>query len=102
MIATEVIRILGPVILRNVLNQGGGGGGAKGQKGSSDEGTSVTVGSPFDDDDDFGGSFGNDDAPSNGGPQVKVALPTFPPDEDDEQPNAEVSSTIKPSSENDV
>ncbi|XP_015593475.1 transcription initiation factor TFIID subunit 4 isoform X2 [Cephus cinctus] len=95
MITSEVIRVLGPVILRSALG-GGGGGGRSDASGSS--GSTVTVSSPFgdDDSDDDGQSSSGD-----GGSRVSISLPTFPPDEEDAE-SASESSDVNPEAENQV
>ncbi|KYQ49433.1 hypothetical protein ALC60_11539, partial [Trachymyrmex zeteki] len=73
----EIIRVLGPVILRNIL--GGGMGNTPPGVEKSDEGTSVVGMSPFgDDDEDESMSTG-----SNNASKVSISLPTFPPDEEE-------------------
>ncbi|KYM76957.1 hypothetical protein ALC53_12649, partial [Atta colombica] len=71
----EIIRVLGPVILRNIL--GGGMGNIAGVE-RSDEGTSVVGISPFGDDEDESTSTG-----SNNASKVSISLPTFPSDEEE-------------------
>lgn len=81
----EIIRILGPVILRNVLGGGGAGAGGgnteSGEVQRSDDGTSVVGMSPFGDDDE-------DDAEStstsNNSARVSLSLPSFPDEEVEE------------------
>ncbi|KYN35380.1 hypothetical protein ALC56_10215 [Trachymyrmex septentrionalis] len=72
----EIIRVLGPVILRNLL--GGGMGNTSGVE-RSDEGTSVVGKSPFDDDEEDESTS----AGSNNASKVSISLPTFPPDEEE-------------------
>ncbi|XP_024871600.1 uncharacterized protein LOC112454442 isoform X2 [Temnothorax curvispinosus] len=79
-IIAEVIRVLGPVILRNVLGGGGGAGGGGGGTSPGvqrdDDGTSVVGMSPFGDDDEDDESS----ATASNGSKVSISLPTFPPD----------------------
>ncbi|KYN23494.1 hypothetical protein ALC57_04078 [Trachymyrmex cornetzi] len=98
----EIIRVLGPVILRNIL--GGGMDNTAGIE-RSDEGTSVVGMSPFGDDEDESTSAG-----SNNASKVSISLPTFPPDEE-ETFNSSSSTTsaesranidVNPESENRV
>lgn len=96
-IVTEVIRVLGPVVLRNIL--GGGAGGGAGGGGNTagvtrdEDGTSVEGKSPFDDDED-------DESPSvaSNGSKVSISLPTFPSDE--QEASSSSSSSITTSRDN--
>lgn len=86
-IVAEIIRALGPVVLRNFL--GNNRPGATGS--SSSDGSTATAASPFDDDDfDVDGSKSTS---SNG--RVSISLPTYPPDEDEdtESPNGTTTTT---------
>ncbi|XP_043286304.1 protein no-on-transient A isoform X2 [Venturia canescens] len=88
-ITSEVIKVLGPVILQSVLGGGarrGGGGGRSG--GGTSDGTTVEAASPFDDDkksEQVSGSSGGDklSSTSKSGSRISISLPTFPPDEED-------------------
>lgn len=94
MIVAEVVRALGPLLLRNILggNNGGnnGGGMINGMRDSP----------LFDDDDDDDDEEDQDDRDSSnsrdsfGRSRVSVALPTFPTDEADTTQNPNASPTI--------
>ncbi|KOC71298.1 hypothetical protein WH47_00055 [Habropoda laboriosa] len=74
MIVAEVIRALGPTVLRNAL-----GNTQQRSGGSSSDGSTATAASPFADyDDEFNST-------SDNGSKVSISLPTFPPDDDDEE-----------------
>lgn len=88
-IIAELIRVLGPNLLRNFLgnNQPGSNGGL------STDGATATAASPFgdDDEDDDGDDYKSTSA---NGSKVSISLPTYPPDEDEESG----STTTEPSS----
>lgn len=88
-----MIRVLGPVLLQNVL---GGGGNRPGVQ-RSNEGTSVTGTSPFGDEDEDEDDSETKSTNSNDS-KVSISLPTFPPDDDEtaetEAPGSSPSSTI--------
>ncbi|KAK2584615.1 hypothetical protein KPH14_006965 [Odynerus spinipes] len=102
-IVAEVLRVLGPVLLRSVLgnnNGRNGGGGGDFNKAKSD-GSTVTIASPFDDeeqgnkddaDNETGSRF---NSMSSNGSRVSISLPTFPPDEDEgtEAPDTSTTTT---------
>ncbi|KZC04341.1 hypothetical protein WN55_02702 [Dufourea novaeangliae] len=92
-IVAEVIRVLGPTLLRNFLGNNGQSAAGGGGTGSSD-GSTATAASPFDDEDEDTGVSGFKSTSSNGS-KVSIALPTFPPDEDveDVETTANDSST---------
>ncbi|EGI70810.1 hypothetical protein G5I_00392 [Acromyrmex echinatior] len=96
----EIIRVLGPVILRNIL--GGGMGNTAGVN-RNDEGTSVIGMSPFGDDEDESTSTG-----SNNASKVSISLPTFPPDEEEtfnsssSTTSSSITTDVNPESENRV
>lgn len=80
-IVAEIIRILGPTVLRSLIQNNGDSNSGS----SSSGGSTATAESPFFDDEE-------DDA---GNSKVSVSLPTFPPDEDtDTGAPATMSSTI--------
>ncbi|XP_023287478.1 AF4/FMR2 family member 4 [Orussus abietinus] len=109
-ITSEVIRILGPIVLRGVLGGGGGGGlgggggQSGGQSGGNSAGTIVTAKSPFDDDDGDDANGSDLSAVSRGGSKVSISLPTFPPDEaeDEEGEDTTTPGDVNPESENQV
>lgn len=79
-IVAEIIRILGPTVLRSLIQNNGDSNSGS----SSSGGSTATAESPFFDDEE-------DDA---GNSKVSVSLPTFPPDEDtDTGAPANMSST---------
>lgn len=79
-IVAEIIRILGPTVLRSLIQNNGDSNSGS----SSSGGSTATAESPFFDDEE-------DDA---GNSKVSVSLPTFPPDEDtDTEAPANMSST---------
>ncbi|XP_011268138.2 uncharacterized protein LOC105258535 isoform X2 [Camponotus floridanus] len=84
-IVAEVIRVLGPVFLRNVL---GGGNSPDVQR--SNTGTSVMGISPFGDDDEEEDDSETKSTDSNS--RVSISLPTFPDDEKEEEIKTSSSS----------
>ncbi|KYM97042.1 hypothetical protein ALC62_12307 [Cyphomyrmex costatus] len=94
----EVIRVLGPVVLRNILGGGMGNTGSTDVQ-RSDEGTSVEGKSPFDDDEDESTS-----ADSNNASKVSISLPTFPPDEEEtfDSSSSTTSSSITAESRDNI
>ncbi|XP_012524058.1 uncharacterized protein LOC105829602 isoform X3 [Monomorium pharaonis] len=97
----EIIRVLGPVILRNVLGGGGGGGGAGGDNAPgverSNDGTSVEGKSPFDDDEEED----TESSSSSNSSRLLISLPTFPPDEEVESSSSSsTSSSVEESRDN--
>lgn len=101
-IITEVIRVLGPVVLRSILGGGGGGVGGGGNTAgvqSSNEGTSVIGMSPFGDDDD---DEDESTSSASNGSKVSISLPTFPPDEEETSSSTSASLTTIQSRDNTI
>lgn len=78
-----MIRVLGPVLLRNVL----GGGNSPGTQ-RTNTGTSVMSASPFGDNDEEDDS---ETKSTNSNSRVSISLPTFP--DDDEEAEIKTSSS---------
>ncbi|KAK0070911.1 hypothetical protein PV326_001934, partial [Microctonus aethiopoides] len=81
-IISEVIRILGPTIVRNLFGQGRIGkndGPIRNDDNDDDddEGSRVTVASPYDDEE-----VQDDNENENNETNVFISFPTYPPDED--------------------
>ena len=86
-IVAEVIRVLGPTLLRGVL----GGGNSPGVQ-RSNQGTVVMGTSPFGDDEDEDEDDSETKSTNSNNSRVSISLPTFP-DDDETEEREELSSS---------